>query len=103
MPDGRLHTNTSTLAGELTEFLIRPDRYSHESPLQKLVQKKIEALANEVADSIVSGTPDLLATVQARTTAVVAALIVDEGWLEKATVAAVSKALAKQREMADNE
>lgn len=95
------HTNTSTLASELTEYLITPGRYDSESPLLKLVQRKINTLADEVAAEIVAETPELRERVRERTAAVVASLIANEGWLEKATVDAISKALAKHREESD--
>lgn len=92
------HTNTSTLAAELTEFLVSPDRYTGASPLQKLVQEKITVLADEIATLVVAEHPGLRDMVRDRTVRVVASLIADEGWLEKATVAAVSKALGKNRD-----
>ena len=91
-PQEREHDAAAAVTAYLTH-----SQYGGDSPLQRLIQQRIERLAREVADEIVASTPRLRETLEAKTRNVIARALEDDYELRKSVVTAVAEALSVRR------
>lgn len=77
----------------LTEFLTKRDSYARTSPIESVVQGKIQALMRELADEVVRETPGLRDMLRERVSATISATLRDDNWLNQKVTGAVAKAL----------
>jgi predicted transcriptional regulator len=89
-------TDSSDAASAVTAYLTH-SRYGGDSPLQQMVQRKIEHLAQEIADEIVSSTPQLREVIEKKTRAVIEMALEDDRELRRGVVKAVAEALSVRR------